>query len=191
MQHIQSAIQQVNNGLSASGTAYVGSTGVAYLFWHLSRHVAHGSLQIPRHLILLPAPTDPAKMQSTRLATPVELTQVRRCAAPPRAGDRGDCAPRRVAAGLLAGLLFLFLDMSSFLLHVALALCNAAIEATARHAESRCTFLEGFAGPLSLKCAILAGVGRHEVRRTRSCRCASDPVVAHQILSLRMTNPSA
>ena len=129
MQHIQSAIQQVNNGLSASGTAYVGSTGVAYLFWHLSRHVAHGSLQIPRHLILLPAPTDPAKMQSTRLATPVELTQVRRCAAPPRAGDRGDCAPRRVAAGLLAGLLFLFLDMSSFLLHVALALCNAAIEA--------------------------------------------------------------
>jgi hypothetical protein len=112
----------VNNGLSHSGTAYVGSTGVAYLFWHLSRHVANGNLQIPRHLILLPAPTDPSKIQSSRLATPLELTQV------------------------------------------ALALCNAAIEATARHAESRCTFLEGFAGPLSLKCAILAGISRHDVR---------------------------
>jgi hypothetical protein len=122
MQCIQDAIQQANNGLSPTGTAYVGSTGVAYLFWHLSRYVAQGSVRIPRHLILLPAPTDPETLQSQRLATPVELTQV------------------------------------------ALALCNAAIEATAKHADSRSTFLEGFAGPLALKCAILAGVGRQEVR---------------------------
>ena len=137
LQHIQDAIQQVNNGLSPTGTTYVGSTGVAYLFWHLSRHVAHGSLQIPRHLILLPAPRDPESLASTRCATPVELTQV------------------------------------------ALALCNAAIEATARHAESRCTFLEGFAGPLSLKCAILAGVGRHEVRENLPAGDARGHLCAH------------
>ena len=127
MQCIQDAIQQVHNGLSPTGTAYVGSTGVAYMFWHLSRHVAQGTLAIPRRLILLPAPRDSETLASSRLATPVELTQV------------------------------------------ALALCNSAIEATARHAESRSTFLEGFAGPLSLKCAILAGVGRQEVCAHAAC----------------------
>jgi hypothetical protein len=132
VQYIQDAIQQPNNGLSPTGTAYVGATGVAYLFWHLARYVAQGVLQIPRHLILLPAPKDPETLQSARMATPVELTQV------------------------------------------ALALCNAALEATARHADTRSTFLEGFAGPLALKCAILAGVGRHEVRaHLRNGTCAA------------------
>jgi hypothetical protein len=56
---------------------------------------------------------------------------------------------------------------TSDLLQVALALCNSAQQAAAQIKHKRVTFLEGYAGPLALKAAILSDLGSLQVRTAR------------------------
>jgi hypothetical protein len=44
---------QVVPNAVASGSLYKGNGGLAYVWWHLARHVKHGSLSIPRSSLLL------------------------------------------------------------------------------------------------------------------------------------------
>jgi len=107
------------------------------MFFHLARHVQHGSLQIPRHVVILRprGSQKPAASESNKRNSPVTAEELYR---------------------------------------LALTICDTAITATSQF-PGRCTFLEGYAGPLALRCAILSALARHQVRSARytvqRCTC--------------------
>ena len=124
MQHVRSSLSVSATGIAPSGTVYVGAAGFAYMFWHLARHVDHGSPRIPRHVVILrPRGSQKSNTQDTKRNSPVTAEELYR---------------------------------------LALTICDTAIGATS-HFPGRCTFLEGYAGPLALRCAILSGLSRHQV----------------------------
>lgn len=103
------------------------------MFFHLARHVQHGSLQIPRHVVILRprGSQKPATSESNKRNSPVTAEELYR---------------------------------------LALTICDTAITATSQF-PGRCTFLEGYAGPLALRCAILSALARHQVRSVRFTTC--------------------
>lgn len=128
LQHVRSSLTVSPNGIAPSGTVYVGSAGFAYMFFHLARHVQHGSLEIPRHVVILRprGSQKPTTADSTKRNSPVTAEELYR---------------------------------------LSLTICDTAITATSQF-PGRCTFLEGYAGPLALRCAILSALGRNQVCST-------------------------
>eukprot|EP00892_Ulva_mutabilis_P007654 jgi/Ulvmu1/5260/UM022_0054.1 len=122
--HVRSSLTVSPNGIAPSGTVYVGSAGFAYMFFHLARHVQHGSLQIPRHVVILRPRNSqkPTTSDTNKRNSPVTAEELYR---------------------------------------LALTICDTAITATSQF-PGRCTFLEGYAGPLALRCAILSALARHQ-----------------------------
>jgi hypothetical protein len=138
------------NGIAPSGTSYVGSAGFAYMFWHLARHVAHGSLTIPRHLVVLrPRHSQRSSQQDApRKSSPVTAEELYR---------------------------------------LSLTICDTSIQATSLY-PGRCTFLEGYSGPLALRCAILTALNRHEVCSTSDVMIVlSDNNIFHKCLKCFFT----